>query len=143
MDEDYLRGSETILLVDDEGLIIDVGKQMMEKIGYTVFTASSGNEALMHYQKHRNDIDLVILDLVMPDMGGKEVYGKLKKIDSGVTVLLSSGYTIEGQATEIWSCGCDGFIQKPFNLKRLSFIIRELLDKQDPLAVDDKLELAL
>ena len=143
MDEEYLRGSEIILLVDDDELIVDVAKLMLEKIGYTVFTASSGNEALMHYQMHRNDIDLVILDLVMPDMDGEEVYGKLKKIDSGVTVLLSSGYTIEGKAAEILRCGCNGFLQKPFNLKRLSIKIRELLDKQAPLAVNDKLALAL
>ena len=142
MDEALLRGEETILFVDDEELIIDVGRQMMEKIGYTVYTASCGNEAIERYQEHRRDIDLVILDLMLPDMGGEEVYDKLKKINSGVTVLLSSGYNIEDRATDILSCGCNGFIQKPFLLKRLSSKIREILDNKEYVAVIDKLELA-
>ena len=141
MDEQILRGSETVLLIDDEDLIIDVSKQMMEKIGYTVFVASSGTEALERYQDHRNEIDLVILDIRLPDMGGKEVYQKLKEFNSDIKVLLSSGYSIDGQVTEILNLGCDGFIQKPFNLKRLSLKIREVLDIENPHTVEDKLQM--
>ena len=65
---------------------------------------------------------------MMPDMGGKDVYESLKEINSGVRVLLSSGYSVDGEAAEIMELGCDGFIQKPFNLERLSIKIREVLD---------------
>ena len=73
--------------------------------------------------------DLVILDMIMPDMGGSEAYDRLKEINPDVKVLLSSGYSIDGQATEIMDRGCDGFIQKPFNMKQLSRKIRGVLDK--------------
>jgi DNA-binding NtrC family response regulator len=72
---------------------------------------------------------MIILDMIMPDMGGSDVYDKIKAIDPNVKVLLSSGYSIDGQATEILNRGCNGFIQKPFNLKRLSRKIREVLNK--------------
>ena len=129
MSDELLTGSESILIVDDEDMILDVGKQMMEKLGYEVYTASSGTKAIETYQTRKTDIDMVILDMVMPDMGGKEAYEELKKIDDHVLVLLSSGYSIDGEAEEIIECGCDGFIQKPFDLKHLSLKIREVLDK--------------
>ena len=129
MSEKLRTGSESILIVDDEEMILDVGKQMMEKLGYEVYTANSGTEAIETYQTKKNDIDMVILDMVMPDMGGKEAYEELKSIDDHVLVLLSSGYSVDGEAEEILECGCDGFIQKPFDLKHLSLKIREVLDK--------------
>ena len=72
--------------------------------------------------------DLIILDMIMPDMGGGETFDRLKEIDPGIKVLLSSGYSINGQATEILDRGCKGFIQKPFNIQQLSLRIREALD---------------
>ena len=129
MSDELLTGSESILIVDDEDMILDVGKQMMEKLGYEVYTANSGTKAIETYQAKKSDIDMVILDMVMPDMGGKEAYEELKSIDSQVQVLLSSGYSIDGEAEEIIECGCDGFIQKPFDLRHLSIKIREVLDK--------------
>lgn len=131
MDGAFSGGEECILLVDDEELLIDVGKQMMEKLGYTVFTAMSGQAAIDSYESKQDSIQMVVLDMMMPDMGGKDVYESLKEIDSGVRVLLSSGYSVDGEASEIMEMGCDGFIQKPFNLKRLSMKIREILD-EDP-----------
>jgi len=74
--------------------------------------------------------DLVILDIVMPEMGGGEVYDRIKEIDPDIKVLLSSGYSIDDQAKEILERGCDSFIQKPFNMKRLSQRLREILDKR-------------
>ena len=74
-------------------------------------------------------IDMLILDMVMPDMGGGEVYDRVKKIDPKVKVLLASGYSIDGQATEILNRGCEGFIQKPFNMEGLSKKIREVLNR--------------
>ncbi len=92
--------------------------------------AGSGKEAVKVYRKHKDKIDLVIVDMIMPDMGGSEAYDTMKEDDPGVKVLLSSGYSIDGQVTEILERGCDGFIQKPFNVKELSGKIREILDKK-------------
>jgi two-component system, cell cycle sensor histidine kinase and response regulator CckA len=122
------KGEETILLVDDEQITRDVAAAMLEQLGYRIMTADSGKSAIEIYQQHRGDIDLVILDMIMPDLGGGPVYDRLKKINPEVKVLLSSGYSIDGQATDILNKGCNGFIQKPFNLKRLSEKLRTILD---------------
>jgi len=122
------EGDETILLVDDEEMIIDVGVQLLEKLGYTTLEARGGKEAIRIYQENKDNIDMIILDMLMPDIGGSEVYDKIKIIDPEVKVLLSSGYSVDGQATEILKKGCNGFIQKPFNLKSLSRKIREVLN---------------
>ncbi len=120
-------GQDTILLVDDEPIIIDVGQKMLERLGYRVLIARSGDEALEVYGKKRTEIALVILDMIMPGMGGGETYDRMKAIDGNVRVLLSSGYSIKGQAKEIMDRGCKGFIQKPFTLFDLSMKIREAL----------------
>ena len=115
-----LKGKGTILLVDDEEVILDVGSQMLKIFGYTVLEAKSGKEAIDVYRKKKDQIDLVILDMIMPDIGGGETYDRIKDIDPKAKVLLSSGYSVDGQATEILERGCNGFIQKPFNMENLS-----------------------
>jgi len=126
--EDFLKGTETVLLLDDEEVVVDVGNEMLRKLGYDVLTARSGKEAIETFRAKRDEIDLVILDMVMPDMNGGDVYDNIKRIKPEAKVLLSSGYSIEGQAAEILERGCDGFIQKPFNLSTLSTRIREILE---------------
>ena len=128
MDGEISGGSETILFIDDEELILEVGQLMIQKLGYTVMTARNGEQALDLFHSEKDRIHMVILDMMLPDMGGKDVYEKLKDIQTDVRVLLSSGYTIDGQASEILDLGCNGFIQKPFDLKRLSLKIRQVLD---------------
>jgi two-component system cell cycle sensor histidine kinase/response regulator CckA len=125
--EKILRGTETVLLVDDEEMILDIGRDLLNAMGYKVLTARSGREAVQLYKKGKDSFDLVILDMIMPDMGGGETFDLLKGINPGIKVLLSSGYSIDGQAAEIMSRGCDGFIQKPFNMKELSNKIRKVL----------------
>ena len=122
------RGEETVLLVDDEDFVRDVGRSMLERIGYRVLTASGGKEALERFEEHREQIDLVILDLVMPEMDGGAVFDRLREMDAGVKVLLSSGYSLSGQAAEILKRGCNGFIQKPFDLRTLSQKLREVIE---------------
>ena len=122
----YGRG--TVLLVDDEEMIVEVGQAMLENLGYRALTAGSGREALDLYEKQKGEIDLVILDIIMPDMGGSETFDRLKAINGNVNVLLSSGYSINGRVTEIMDRGCIGFIQKPFSIKALSIKLREALD---------------
>jgi len=101
----------------------------LKLLGYNVLVAKGGKEAIQAFKKNHDKIDMVILDMIMPDMGGGEVYGKLKEIDPDIKVLLSSGYSLNEQATEILGRGCSGFIQKPFNMMEISGKIREILDK--------------
>jgi CheY-like chemotaxis protein len=123
-----LRGSETLLLVDDEDIILDVGTLMLEELGYTVLRAPNGYKALEVYAQNKDDIRLVILDMIMPDMSGAQVFDALRHMDSQVRILLSTGYSVNGQASEILKKGCNGFIQKPFKLDQLSCKIRDIID---------------
>jgi two-component system cell cycle sensor histidine kinase/response regulator CckA len=125
--DEILKGTEAILLVDDEHMILDVGQEILREMGYKVLLARSGKEAVEVYRKYKDEIDLVILDVVMPDMGGGEAYDRMKEINPDVKVLLSSGYSIDGEADGILARGCNGFIQKPFTMKELSGKIREIL----------------
>ncbi len=122
-----IKGTGTILLIDDEKMILDVGLELLEELGYTVLSAMSGQEAIDVFQKDQDNIDLVIMDMIMPGMGGGETFDRLKEINPEVKVLLSSGYSINGQATKIIRRGCDGFIQKPFNMNQLAEKIQKIL----------------
>jgi CheY-like chemotaxis protein len=122
-----IKGTGTILLIDDEQMILEVGKELLEEMGYQVIPALSGEKALKIYKEDPDNIDLVIMDMIMPGMGGGETFDRLKEIDPEIKVLLSSGYSINGQATEILQRGCDGFIQKPFNLNQLAGTIQKIL----------------
>ncbi|MBW2582149.1 MAG: PAS domain S-box protein [Deltaproteobacteria bacterium] len=122
-----VKGTGTILLIDDEKMILEVGLELLEELGYTVLSAMSGQEAIDVFQKDQDNIDLVIMDMIMPGMGGGETFDRLKEINPEVKVLLSSGYSINGQATKIIRRGCDGFIQKPFNMNQLAEKIQKIL----------------
>jgi len=128
--EPIQQSHETILLIDDEDIIIDVGQEMLSDLGYKVLLAISGRDAVDVYRKNRADIDMIILDMIMPDMSGSETFDQLKSANPDIKVLLSSGYSIDSEASEILSRGCDGFIQKPFSLDQLSRKMREILDKK-------------
>ena len=127
--EKIMTGDETILFVDDEPTNIEAIKDLLETLGYKVHTAQSGQDAIELYREKVEHIDLVILDMVMPGMNGRETLKKLMEIDKNVIVLLSSGYSINGEAKNILEIGCKGFIQKPFRIEELSHKIREVLDK--------------
>ncbi len=130
---EILRGTETVLLVDDEEMVTEVAQQMLKRLGYKVLIAESGKNAILAYEQKQTRIDLVILDMIMPGMSGSDTFDILKEIDPDVKVLLSSGYSIDGQATQILNRGCVGFIQKPFNIKGLSQKLREVFEGgQDP-----------
>jgi CheY-like chemotaxis protein len=124
-----IRGSETILLVDDEEMIIYVGRAMLERLGYQVFTAPGGQQAVEAVTEMGNEIDLVILDMIMPGMDGGKTFDRIREIQPEIPVMLSSGYAIDGQADEIMRRGCNGFIQKPFNISEFSKQVRKILDE--------------
>ena len=124
-----IKGSGTLLIVDDEDLVLDVAANMLEKLGYTVLKAQNGTEAVNIFEKYQDQIRMVVLDIIMPDMGGGEVYDKIKMINPDVKVLLSSGYSVDGQAIDLLERGCDGFMQKPFTMEELSGKIEQILKK--------------
>ena len=121
-------GTETILLVDDEDYIIDVGRLMLDGLGYTIHTANCGRDAVDLFQQRKDDIDLVILDLVMPDMDGEAVFHELRNIDPEIKVLFASGHYVVEQTRALLKSGRSDFLQKPFNLRQLSTKIRTILD---------------
>jgi len=127
---DIVKGAGTILLVDDEDVIVDVGSEMLGVLGYKVSVARSGWEAIQIYKERKNEIDMVILDMIMPEMDGRETFDILKSIDPSVKVILSSGYSIDARTTSMMEQGCYGFIQKPYNMNTLSQKVQEVLDSR-------------
>jgi two-component system, cell cycle sensor histidine kinase and response regulator CckA len=132
IEKKIIRGSDTVLIVDDEEMILNVGKAMLERLGYRAFVAAGGKQAVETILEKGDEIDLVILDLIMPGLDGGETFDRIREIKPDIPVMLSSGYSIDGQATEILKKGADGFIQKPFQLSELSQTIRKILDEQKP-----------
>jgi DNA-binding NtrC family response regulator len=124
------RGTETILLVDDEEMITDVGKRILERSGYSVLTAADGKKALKLYRKEREKISLVILDLLMPEMGGNECLQALRKIDPQVKVLVASGFAAEGRTKDAIETGAKGSVRKPYDMRQFLQAVREVLDAE-------------
>jgi len=127
-DENLDAGDETILLVDDEQIIIDVARDMLEILGYQVITAQTGQEAIDIYTRQKDEIDLVIQDMVMPGMNGADIFRALKNINPDVKVILASGYIMNKQIAAVLEQGCRAFMPKPFRLEDLSVKVRKVLD---------------
>ena len=113
--------------MDDEDIIISVDRKLLKQLGYKVLIAKNGATAMKIFTARHQHIDLVLLDIIMPDMGGEEVYARMKNLKPDVKVLVSSGYSIDWQARKMIEDGCSGFIQKPFKMNQLAFEIREIL----------------
>ncbi|MCX7635093.1 MAG: response regulator, partial [Syntrophales bacterium] len=126
--EEIMKGHETILIIDDEIVNLEVNRELLMSLGYKVYVAMSGQEGLAIYAEKGDEIDLVILDMIMPGISGSETFDALRHMNENVKVLLASGYSIEGRAHGIIERGCNGFIQKPFRLAELSRKIRDILD---------------
>jgi len=126
---ELVKGSETVLLVDDEEMIIKVTQVMLEKLGYSVVIAKNGKQAVETVKSNGDEIDLVILDLIMPGIKGGKAFDLIHEIQPAMPVILSSGYSLNGQANDIMQRGCNGFIQKPFNISELSQKVRKILDE--------------
>jgi two-component system, cell cycle sensor histidine kinase and response regulator CckA len=125
-----LKGHETVLVVDDERMILEVTQGMLERLGYRTLVAHSGPEAMEIYQADHGKIDLVILDMIMPGMGGGELLDRMKAVNAEIKVILSSGYSLNGEAKAIMARGARLFLQKPFRLDDLSQKIREALENR-------------
>jgi PAS domain S-box-containing protein len=128
--DQIIRGSGTVLLVDDEPMVLEVGTKLLEKLGFGVIQAKGGREAIEIYEKHQDGIDLIVLDMIMPDVGGGETFDRMKQINPRAKVILSTGYTKDGRAAEIMARGCDAFLQKPFTIRDLSARISEVFGRR-------------
>jgi two-component system cell cycle sensor histidine kinase/response regulator CckA len=124
---DQWKGQGTILVVDDEETVRAVARKILTKKGFTVLTAEDGRAGLKIYQENPDNIDLVILDITMPHMGGEETYSEMRKIRPNVRVLISSGYNEEEATAKFSGKGLAGFIQKPYRLTELIEKLNALL----------------
>lgn len=122
-----LKGTGNVLLIEDEAIVMDVNQAILEKLGYSVIKAENGKEAIEKASTFPDKIDLVILDVLLPDMGGDEVYHRLKEIIPDARIIVCSGYSSDGPAQKIIDAGAQGFIQKPFSFKKLAEKIKEVL----------------
>ncbi len=123
--ENQIKG--TILLADDEEMVLDIGVQMLKRLGYNVIPVDSGLKAIETFEAKKDAIDIIILDMVMPDLGGAEVVDAIKDIDPNSKIMLSSGYGKDSKVNDIMQ-NCHGFIQKPFSLQELSTSLQSIME---------------
>lgn len=125
-----LHGNETILLVDDEETLLDIGQQTLNRFGYTTLTAENGEKAIECYKANKNQIDLVILDLSMPGMGGYQCFKKLITRYPNIKVIIASGYSAGKQVRKLLEKGARAFIGKPYQITEIPKTVREVLDEK-------------
>jgi two-component system cell cycle sensor histidine kinase/response regulator CckA len=121
------QSERCLLLVDDERTVLTVAGDMLSRLGYSVLSASSGEEALRAFATHRGRISAVMLDLVMPGLSGVEVFARLRRMDPQLKVVLASGYSSEGEADRLLAQGAAAFLQKPFTIQQLAEALTGLL----------------
>jgi CheY-like chemotaxis protein len=126
--EPVIKGKETILLVDDEPKVLDICERFLRSLDYSVLTAKNGQEALETYEKNKPNVDIVVIDMIMPGMNGRELFEQLKAKDPSLRALVSTGYSLEGEVSDLMAQGCKGYIQKPFSIRVLAKEIRRILD---------------
>jgi PAS domain S-box-containing protein len=121
-------GNETVLLVDDEKSVRKLGEQMLKMAGYTVLSATNGREALEVYRANQDRIAIVLLDLMMPEMGGKQCLDELLKINPNIKVVIASGYSANGPTKNALTAGARGFVNKPYDMGQMLAVVRSVLD---------------
>ncbi len=130
------EGHETILLVDDEEFIRTIAREILEMKGYSVIEASQGEEAVNVYRERQDDIQLVILDMAMPVMGGRDAFIRLREHNPAVKVVLATGYSRDTDLADVMKLGINGFIEKPYRVEELATVIRRVLDDKPPVTVN-------
>jgi len=124
---EWIKGTGTILVIEDEEPVMDVSRMILERLGFRVLEAETCQKAVETAKTFEGRIDLALLDILMPDMSGSEVYPFLKKARPDLKVLVFSGYSIDGPARELLDAGADDFIQKPFTIAELSEKLKKVL----------------
>jgi DNA-binding NtrC family response regulator len=117
--------SKCVLLVDDDEVVLDVGTMMLERVGYQVLGARNSAEAVEIFKQ--NEIDLVLLDLKLPDQSGAYTFNKIREIDPDARVILSTGYNETQEVFDLMDLGCLGMLQKPFSMEKLFAKVSEAL----------------
>ena len=130
--EEPVGGTETVLFVDDEESLRLLAMEMLGRLGYRVLTAGNGLEAVKTFSERRGEIAAVILDMIMPGMGGEETFHRMKEIDPSARILLSSGYAVEGGPQSLMSAGAAGFLPKPYRVGTLAAALRRVIGGGDP-----------
>lgn len=125
--QDAVDPGGMILLVDDDEILLEVTREILETAGYRVLTATGGRQALELFEAWRDEIDLVMLDMIMPGIGGGETFRELKKLDPGVSVIIISGYSLPDEVRELLAQGCKGFLQKPVLVHEMFRKIRQAI----------------
>jgi two-component system, cell cycle sensor histidine kinase and response regulator CckA len=136
MGESEREGNETILLVDDEEFIRTIAREILEMKGYKVVEATQGEEAVRIYRDRRDDIDLIILDMAMPVMGGRDAFMKLREHNPIAKVVLATGYSRDSDLADVMKLGINGFIEKPYRVEELASVIRRVLDEKTSAAMN-------
>jgi len=131
---EIVKRYETILIIDDERRVLDVTRDVLSEIGYTVLIADSGKAGIQTYMENSEVIDLIILDMVMPGINGSETFEYIKKINPDARILLSSGYSQNGDIGRLLKKGCCGFLQKPYNMDQISKKIHTILKQDEHIA---------
>ena len=119
---------KTILLIDDEEIVINISEMMLKRLGYRVLKAHNGYEGLQLFEENKSKIDLIISDLEMPKMNGKEVMDKIREIDPQIKVMLSSGALTDADEKNVMNKGFNGFIKKPYNMNTLYKKMAEIIE---------------
>ena len=132
-----VAGKGLILLVDDESVVRQVVSAMLRTLGYDVTTAENGKEAVEYFRDHHEKVDLVLLDMIMPRMGGRECFQVLQQIDPGVKAILATGYGRDGRAQDMLDDGIEAFIQKPYRVQEISQVVARVLTDGHPQAAAD------
>jgi PAS domain S-box-containing protein len=129
--DQMLPGEGTVLVVDDDQAVLEACAAMISHLQYTPICAGSGESAVDIFSRRKDEIDLIVLDLILTDLSGGEVFDRIKELDPSARVLLSSGYSLDGEAASILDRGCDDFIQKPFTIEQLSVKLGNILSRRD------------
>lgn len=124
-----MKKKGVILFVDDDELVLDIGGKMIQRLDYEVLVARDGEEAIALFEKNKAAVDLVILDMRMPDMNGATVHDHLRKIRPDAKIILASGYLENARARDIIAHKYNDFIQKPFQFDQLTHKIEEMMEK--------------
>jgi two-component system, cell cycle sensor histidine kinase and response regulator CckA len=125
-DARVMKGTGRILVVDDEDSFLDISKRILEDLGYSAVTCGNGREAVDYFRTHHHDIDMAIIDVMMPELSGCDCFRELKKIDPGVKAIISTGYGLTNEIEAVLKEGAAGFIQKPFESAALSQILSRI-----------------
>ena len=125
-----LKSSGTLLVVDDETFVLEALTALVKALGYEVIVADNGRQAISTFKENHHRIDGVLLDMIMPDLNGRQVMHALRKIRPDIKIILSSGYSLEGLGEEGETPGGDGFIQKPYQIRKLAEVLTNVLQPE-------------